>query len=101
VNLPFRSQEKVLEKLQGVENRSAYFSCVIVMLRNEKDPNPIIAEGIWPGTILHEPRGEQGFGYDSIFQAEGTKQSAAELALTVKNQLSHRAQALQQLKQFF
>ena len=53
--------------------------------------------GAWPGTVLREPRGEGGFGYDPVFLPEGSDRTAAELSAEEKNAISHRARALAQL----
>lgn len=90
--------EKVLSKMHGQKNRHAYFCCTMVVLLHEKDPSPLIAEGIWHGEILLEPQGTEGFGYDPIFSVPGSQKSAAELTLAEKNQISHRGLALQKLK---
>ncbi len=91
--------QKLLSELQDKpeHERQAYFYCAAVYLRHEQDPTPIIAEGIWPGIILREPRGNHGFGYDPIFYVPDQHCSAAELSIQKKNQLSHRGQALQKL----
>ncbi|MCD6046703.1 MAG: nucleoside-triphosphate diphosphatase [Gammaproteobacteria bacterium] len=91
--------EKVLQEMQGKKNRQAYFCCVLVVLRAANDPCPLIAQGIWQGEILTEPRGENGFGYDPIFLCPEKNCSVAELDASTKNQLSHRGKALQLLKQ--
>jgi XTP/dITP diphosphohydrolase len=79
------------------EKRSARFWCVMVYLRHATDPTPLICEGSWNGSVLREPCGDNGFGYDPIFWVPDYQQSAAELSATVKNTLSHRGQALRQL----
>jgi XTP/dITP diphosphohydrolase len=92
---------KLLEELNGFPQkaqREAYFYSVIVLLRNELDPVPIICEGRWQGSILLSPQGNQGFGYDPIFYVPTHQCSAAELSLSEKNKISHRGQALQILQ---
>jgi XTP/dITP diphosphohydrolase len=86
----------LLERLRDVaaDRRSAHFYCVLVLLRNADDPQPVIAEGIWHGRILPAPRGSHGFGYDPLFLPDGLTMSAAELAPALKNHISHRGQAL-------
>jgi XTP/dITP diphosphohydrolase len=79
----------------GCEARSARFRCVIVMLRHEFDPAPVIAQGSLEGEILSEIRGSAGFGYDPIFFLPDRNKTVAELSLSAKNRISHRAQALQ------
>ncbi len=92
---------KVLGELQGVEDnhRHAAFHSVIVYLRHSTDPNPLIAHGVWHGRITQQPMGEHGFGYDPIFYVPEYACTVAELSDDIKNKISHRAQALQQLCQ--
>lgn len=91
---------KLLHALNDVpdERRGAYFICVLVLLRHAEDPAPLIAEGRWHGRVLHAARGAQGFGYDPLFLPHGQTLSAAELDPALKNTLSHRGQALAQLR---
>ena len=89
--------EKLLAALQGtpVDQRSARFQCVLVLLRHPADPSPLICQAGWEGVIAYEPRGTHGFGYDPLFLPLGAAgQTAAELDLATKNRLSHRGQAL-------
>jgi XTP/dITP diphosphohydrolase len=92
---------KVLQELSNIENapKSARFYCCMVLLKHANDSQPIIAEGIWHGEILPAPLGEHGFGYDPIFWDPIHKMSAAQMPAELKNRISHRGQALQQLKQ--
>jgi XTP/dITP diphosphohydrolase len=87
--------QKLLTEMVGCEARSARFRCVIVMLRHEFDPAPVIAQGSLEGEILSEIRGSAGFGYDPIFFLPDRNKTVAELSLSAKNRISHRAQALQ------
>ncbi|HEC86020.1 MAG TPA: RdgB/HAM1 family non-canonical purine NTP pyrophosphatase [Thioploca sp.] len=90
----------LLEKLKGVpdEQRTARYHCVIVYMLHANDPIPFIFQGTWQGRILHEARGENGFGYDPFFYVPTHECSSAELPPEVKNQLSHRGQALRALQ---
>ena len=90
---------KLLHELDGVphEQRGAFFICVLALLAHADDPAPLIAEGRWQGRILDAPRGTNGFGYDPLFLPHEQLLSSAELPPTVKNRLSHRAQAMAQL----
>ena len=92
-----RNNEALLTALDGTENRQAHYYCVLVLVRSAEDPQPIIADAVWRGHILPAPRGEGGFGYDPLFQAQGYEISVAEMASVEKNRVSHRAQALAQL----
>jgi len=77
--------------------RSARFVALIVFVRHANDPQPIIAEGEWPGEILAAPRGDDGFGYDPVFFLPELGKTAAELEAAEKNRRSHRGQALARL----
>lgn len=90
---------KLLTALENVENenRSARFHCVLVYMRHENDSTPIVCHGVWQGSICREKIGEQGFGYDPVFWQEQHKMTSAQLPRDLKNQLSHRGQALKQL----
>jgi len=91
---------RLLRELDGVPaaRRGARFYCVLVLLRSADDPQPLIAEGSWPGRILEAPRGDGGFGYDPVFFDEQHGCSAAELDPALKNRISHRGQALSVLQ---
>jgi XTP/dITP diphosphohydrolase len=86
----------LLDALKGVPEarRTAQFHCVLVYLRHADDPTPLICHGRWPGSILPQPRGEGGFGYDPVFLVPETGTSAAELSRAEKGRISHRGQAL-------
>lgn len=90
---------KILDEMRDVpeEKRTARFVCIIVLLRHAADPLPLICEGIWEGSILTEPEGNYGFGYDPIFKIPEYDSSVAALTLEIKSRLSHRAQALNKL----
>ena len=90
-----RNNEKLLRELG--ERRSAHYCCVIVFLRHENDPRPLVAEGIWRGEIARLPRGSNGFGYDPLFMLPPLGKTAAELAAEEKNRISHRGIALAKL----
>lgn len=92
-----RNNAKLLADLAGQTDRRAHFACVLVLVRSADDPQPIIAEGEWHGTILEAQRGADGFGYDPLFYVPTHCQTAAELDGAIKNTLSHRGQAMQKL----
>lgn len=92
-----RNNALLLEKLAGVEDRSAYFYSAVVLVRHADDPRPLIADGEWHGTILEAARGEGGFGYDPLFWLPELAQTAAELDAALKNTLSHRGAAMRHL----
>jgi XTP/dITP diphosphohydrolase len=92
--------QKLLNALKDVpeSQRTARFQCAIALLRHADDPMPLVCCGTWEGSVLFEPRGEHGFGYDPVFYVSTHQCSSAELLPAIKNQLSHRAQALRALQ---
>jgi len=92
-----RNNEALVSALQGVADRRAHYYCVLVLVRHTRDPQPIVAEGIWHGTVVDTPRGSGGFGYDPHFEDRDSRLTGAELPLARKNELSHRGQALRAL----
>lgn len=78
----------------GDENRAAAFICTIAMVSDDGEQS---FTGVWPGRVAHEERGSFGHGYDPIFIPDGFEITAAEMPPEVKNSMSHRAMALQQL----
>ncbi len=91
--------DKLLRALAAVpeERRGARFQCVMAYVRDANDPAPTVCQGTWEGRILRQPRGGGGFGYDPVFFVPTHGCSAAELPPAVKNEISHRAQALHKL----
>ncbi|MEO8344993.1 MAG: RdgB/HAM1 family non-canonical purine NTP pyrophosphatase [Betaproteobacteria bacterium] len=92
-----RNNAKLVAALHGVGDRRAHYYCVLVLVRRANDPEPLLAEGAWHGTIIDQPRGSGGFGYDSYFQDEASGLTGAQLPLERKNELSHRGQAIRVL----
>ncbi|HFD12015.1 MAG TPA: RdgB/HAM1 family non-canonical purine NTP pyrophosphatase [Crenotrichaceae bacterium] len=95
-------QENLDQLLIDLENvadakRTARFVCVLAFCQYPADPIPVIAQGIWEGTILREQRGVGGFGYDPVFYVPETQCASAELSAEQKNAISHRGQALIEL----
>ena len=92
--------DKLLDALHNVPEaqRGAHFYAVIVLLRHAEDPQPLIAEGVWSGRILHERRGDGGFGYDPVFFDPELGVCAAELDAQRTNRISHRGRALAALR---
>ena len=91
----------LLEQLKDVkpEHRGAAFVCTIALVGLESD-DEITFTGIWPGSVAFAESGDAGFGYDPIFVPEGFEVSAAELEPEVKNSMSHRTLAIEQLASF-
>ena len=88
---------KLVRELRDIADRRAHYYCVLVLVRHAADPEPLIAEGIWPGTIIDAPRGDGGFGYDPYFLDAESGLTGAELPLEAKNARSHRGQAIRSL----
>lgn len=91
------NMEKLLHNLTEKNERGAQFRTVIALLVGEETH---LFEGIVRGTIIHERRGEGGFGYDPIFVPEGYDLTFAELGSEVKNRISHRAKAVEKLAEY-
>ena len=89
--------KKLLINMEHHNNRSAHFCCAMVFVKDAEDSNPIIVERRWKGEILREPRGSNGFGYDPIFYLKEFDCSSAQLEPEVKNKISHRGLALNDL----
>ncbi|ANH78576.1 RdgB/HAM1 family non-canonical purine NTP pyrophosphatase [Candidatus Chlamydia sanziniae] len=84
-----------MAKLESIVDRSAYFECCIVLASPTGEV--FKTHGICEGYVHHQEKGSSGFGYDSLFLKHDYKQTFAELTEEVKNQVSHRAKALQKL----
>ena len=85
--------DRVLDEMQGFENRSARFKCCMTLLNPEGEV-AFAYTGICEGSIINVQRGVNGFGYDPIFLLEGTNKTMAELSEEEKNEVSHRGKAL-------
>ena len=88
---------KLLHELEGKENRKAQFRTAIPLILDGKE---YLFEGVIKGEIIKEKRGDSGFGYDPVFMPEGYDRTFAELGNDIKNQISHRALAVQKLCEF-
>ena len=91
------NMDKVLQELSLKENRKARFKTVISLVISGKEHQ---FEGIVDGVILSEKRGDSGFGYDPIFLPDGYDLSFAEMDLSTKNKISHRAKAVNKLVEY-
>ena len=89
--------EKLILNMDQHSNRKAHFCCAMVFVESANDINPIIIEKQWEGELLREPIGINGFGYDPIFYLRDHECSSAQLEPEVKNEISHRGQALSDL----
>ena len=88
--------QKLLKELQGIENRQAYFQCVLSIA---VPSGPALTyEGRCDGIIIDEKRGHNGFGYDPVFYFEEFGKTFAELTMKEKNKVSHRGKALTEVK---
>lgn len=89
--------EKLLTNLRPAENRSARFRTIISLILDGKE---YFFEGICTGKIIHERKGDNGFGYDPVFIPDGSDKTFAEMDMTEKNKFSHRKKAMEKLIQF-
>jgi len=92
-----RNNQKLVADLARIADRRAHYYCMLVLMRTHDDPEPILAEGRWEGTIIDSARGSGGFGYDPHFLDARTGLTGAELPLERKNELSHRGKAIRAL----
>lgn len=91
------NNELLIQKLSGIHDRSAHFTCTLVFLNSATDPEPLIAVGHWQGEIIEKPQGLSGFGYDPIFWVPALNKTAAQMSPEEKNAVSHRGKALRRL----
>lgn len=91
------NMKKLLKKLSGETNRKAQFRTAICLIEGGEEH---LFEGVVKGEIIEEKRGNSGFGYDPVFVPEGFSQTFAELGAEIKNQISHRARAVQCLCEY-
>jgi XTP/dITP diphosphohydrolase len=89
--------ELVLQKMEGLTNRKARFKTVISLIKNGEN---ILFEGVINGTIRQVPAGDRGFGYDPVFEPLGYTVTFAQMSMSEKNRISHRAIAMQKLIAF-
>lgn len=90
--------QKLLQEMNKKTNRNAQFRTVIALILNDDELQ--LFEGVVTGKIIRTPMGNQGFGYDPIFQPDGYTQTFAQLGNNIKNQISHRAKSVNMLCQF-
>lgn len=94
---PDKNMDKVLNLLANQTNRNAQFKTVIYLIINQEE---FLFEGIVKGKIIHDKRGNLGFGYDPIFIPNGYDRTFAEMTLEEKSQISHRAIAVNKMVEF-
>jgi XTP/dITP diphosphohydrolase len=92
------NNQRLLQRMHGVADRRACFLSTLVAVRHAQDPQPLVAVGRWPGEILAAPRGELGFGYDPLMWIPDLGCTVAEMDAELKNQHSHRARAMVQMR---
>ena len=91
------NNQKLITALASKLDRSAHYVCALVFLRHTLDPEPIIVQTRWYGSIIDHPKGSGGFGYDPYFFLAELGKTASELTALEKNMVSHRGQALREL----
>lgn len=96
-----QNNHKLMTEMENVpmEGRTARFVCVMVLTWS--DGMDLVSTGECQGYITAEPRGSGGFGYDPLFLPEGRDQTFAQMSKEQKNQISHRARAIRNMKEFF
>ena len=92
-----RNNQKLIHDLSMFSDKSAYFYCVLVFVRFELDPQPLISDGAIHGNVIDAPRGTNGFGYDPHFYLANLNKTVAELTQDEKNKISHRKMAANNL----
>ena len=90
-----KNRNKLLDKLKDIKDRSAYFICVMTMIKENGDI--ITSEGRTYGTITYEEIGSKEFGYDCIFLSDDLHKTFGEALPNEKNKISHRGKAIQNL----
>ncbi len=90
---------RLVQQLQGHDDRRGFYVAVLVLVLHPQDPLPVIAQALWHGEIVDQPLGGNGFGYDPHFWLSDQGMTVAELDPEVKNRVSHRGMATQSLLQ--
>ena len=95
------NRKKLLDAMKTFkgDERKAFFVCLLVFLRSEDDPLPLVIQGRWEGRIAETEMGSEGFGYDPLFWLDSHQCTVAQLSSDLKNRLSHRAVAMKALLQ--
>jgi XTP/dITP diphosphohydrolase len=88
---------RLVRELAAHTDRSAYYYCALVLVRAPDDPQPVIADGLWHGEVVADPRGEGGFGYDPHFLVPELGLTVAQMDADAKNRASHRGRAMRAL----
>lgn len=91
------NNQKLIAALKDKIDRGAHYVCALVMVNSVNDPEPLIVQTRWYGQVVDEAKGNHGFGYDPHFFLPELGTTAAELAPSEKNRISHRGQALREL----
>ena len=91
------NMKKLLHNLTGKNNRDAQFRTVIALIINGEEK---LFNGIVKGRISHEKMGNSGFGYDPVFIPEGFSESFAQMTADMKNSISHRYRAAEELNNY-
>jgi XTP/dITP diphosphohydrolase len=92
-----RNNARLIADLAGIADRRAHYYCMLALMRHGEDPEPVLVDGRWDGTIIDTPRGDRGFGYDPHFFDPAAGMTGAEMPLARKNELSHRGKAMRAL----
>ncbi|WP_333783012.1 RdgB/HAM1 family non-canonical purine NTP pyrophosphatase [Chitiniphilus purpureus] len=92
-----RNNDKLLAELSSHSDRRAWYYAALVLVRHADDPQPLIADGICLGQVLHAPQGDGGFGYDPLFWLPQFGRTVAQISADEKAAISHRGRALRAL----
>jgi XTP/dITP diphosphohydrolase len=89
----------LIASLKGMADRRAFYYCALVLMRHADDPMPLVAEADWQGSIVDEPQGDGGFGYNPHFFVPEHGLTAGQISDAQRYALSHRAKAMRLLAQ--
>ena len=91
-----RNNALLMERMRGISERGARFAIVVAL--HLTDGREFVREGVLPGRIAESPAGSHGFGYDPLFIPDGYSRTLAQIAMEEKNRISHRRQAIEEIK---
>ncbi|WP_159078823.1 RdgB/HAM1 family non-canonical purine NTP pyrophosphatase [Orrella marina] len=91
------NNQKLVESMAAQSDRRGFYVALLVLVRHAQDPLPVVAQAVWHGEIVDQARGQNGFGYDPHFWLPARQMTVAQLDPEVKNRISHRAMATDDL----
>ena len=93
-----QNSQHLVDLMRHQTDRRAYFYCVLILVRHDNDPAPLVTDGRWYGELAREFRGDEGFGYDPVFLDPKMQLTGSEMTTNQKNELSHRGEAVRKMK---